>query len=43
MRDEMQHKTLSIISYGDDTVLGKLPKMSKQFAGMFKVFSPNVS
>lgn len=43
MRDEMQQETLSIISYGDHTVLGKLPKMSEQPAGMFNVLSPNVS
>lgn len=43
MRNEMQQKTLSIISYGDHTILGKLPKMSKQSAGMFIVLSPNGS
>lgn len=43
MKDEMQQKTLSIISYGDHTVLSKLPKMGEQSVGMFNVLSPNVN
>lgn len=43
MKDEMQQKTLSIISYGDHTVLGKLLKMGEQSVGMFNVLSPSVS